>query len=172
MHIDDHLNYEAEKLSTTSRISRIAFGVALVAFTMNHSGVLGALVALPLLAIYPILTGILGYGLVEQVFMQGRRVERPARITRAIRVSLVLLGIGLIGAVFSGATSQNWLALLGIYPILSGGLGLNLVGEAVATRRMLQRGAHRVHSMSDQTRSLSKTMRPTITADATTKMAA
>jgi len=170
MHTYEQENFEAEKLSPISRITRIVFGVALVAIAMSHSGVLGALAVLPLLAIYPILSGIIGYGLVEQLFMQGHS-ERPVHITRAIHVSKVVLGVVMIGAVMSGVTSQTWLALLGIYPILSGGFGLSLLGEAVRTRRVLQHAA-RVYPMTEQARPLSKTMRSTVTADARSKKAA
>lgn len=156
-------NLDAEKLSSVSRVTRIAFGVALLAFTMTYNGVLGVLAVLPLIAVYPILTGILGYGLVELALVRGRHAERPASLRRTSRVIHVIVGVALIGAVMAGVTQQAWLALLGIYPILLGALGTNLLSEAFATRRVLQ-GAGRVYQMGSQAQRPGNKARAAVTA--------
>ena len=51
---------EQTELSTTSRVFRIVAGSILIGITMNATGHLGFLALLPLLAIYPIATGIVG----------------------------------------------------------------------------------------------------------------
>ena len=162
MNTYEQSNLEAEKLSTISRITRIAFGVALLAFTMTYSGVLGVVAVLPLIAVYPILTGILGYGLVELALVRGRHAERPASLRRTSRAINVILGVSLIGVVMAGVTQQAWLALLGIYPILLGVLGTNLLSEAFTTRRALQ-GASRVYNMGSQRQRPTKKARPIVT---------
>jgi hypothetical protein len=164
MHTGEQFDVEAGKLSTTSRITRIALGAALLGFTMTHDGVLGVFAVLPLLAIYPILSGVLGYGLVELAAVRERRAARPAGLRRTIRAIHVIFGSVLIGAVMAGVTQQVWLALLGIYPILLGILGANLLGEAFRTRHALQR-AGRVYPASSQIPSLSKKARPAVTID-------
>jgi hypothetical protein len=161
MHTGEQFDVEAGKLSTTSRITRIALGAALLGFTMTHDGVLGVFAVLPLLAIYPILSGVLGYGLVE---LAAVRERRAARLRRTIRAIHVIFGSVLIGAVMAGVTQQVWVALLGIYPILLGILGTNLLGEAFRTRHALQR-AGRVYPASSQIPSLSKKARPAVTID-------
>ena len=139
MNTETHYNLESAKLSMLSRITRIAVGTLLLAIPMTHNGVLGALAVLPLVAIYPILSGLIGYGLVELLAVNRRRLERPVRLLKTARASLLLLGTGLIGTVMISETAPVWLALLGIFPILMGLLDSDLLGEAVVTRRALQR---------------------------------
>jgi hypothetical protein len=158
MYTDAQFNLESVKLSTLSRVTRIAFGAVLLAVTMSHGGVLGILAVLPLVAIYPILTGLLGYSLVELLFVNERRIERPARLGPVPRAVLLALGAGLIGAVMGGTGAPAWVALLGIYPILVGGLGVDLLGEAMMTRRALQsvakpvRGETTAYPLTKETR--------------------
>jgi len=164
-------NVEAGKLSTLSRITRTALGAALLGFTMTYDGVLGVFAALPLIAIYPILTAVLGYGLVELVSVRERRAARPAGLRRTMRVIHVTLGAVMIGVVMAGVTQQAWVALLGIYPILLGLLGSNLLGEAFRTRHALQR-ADRVYPASSQMHRLSKKARPSVTIEGDAQKAA
>ena len=52
--------YTQSALSTASRIRRIVVGSVFIGIAMNAAGPLGYLTLLPLFAIYPILTGLLG----------------------------------------------------------------------------------------------------------------
>lgn len=155
MNTETQYNLEAVKLSMPSRITRIALGALFLAIPMAQSGVLGALAVLPLLAIYPILTGLLGYGFVELLAVNRRRLQRPARLLKTARASLLVLGIGLIAIVMFSETAPVWLALLGIFPMLMGLLDSDLLGEAVVTRRALQ-GTSKGISAVAQTHTLHK----------------
>jgi hypothetical protein len=171
MNTETQYNLEAVKLSMLSRITRIALGTLLLAIPMTHSGVLGALTVLPLVAVYPILTGLLGYGFVELLAVNRRRLQRPARLLKAARASLVALGIGLIAIVMVSETAPVWLALLGIFPMLMGLLDSDLLGEAVVTRRALQH-THTGAAAFAQTHTLHKPTRVSDGKDFDTKQAA
>ena len=131
-------NPEIAKLSMPSRIIRLALGTVLLAIPLAHSGMLDVLAVLPLLAIYPILTGILGYGLLELLVANQRSIERPPHLVITARASLLVLGSGLIAFVMASATAPAWLALFAIVPILMAVLDVELLGEVLATRRALQ----------------------------------
>jgi multidrug transporter EmrE-like cation transporter len=171
MNTDAQYNLEAAKLSMLSRSTRIALGALLLAIPMAQSGLLGALAVLPLLAIYPILTGILGYGFVELLAVNKRRLERPAHLVKAARASLIVLGIGLIGIVMFSETAPVWLALLGIFPILMGLLDSDLLGEAVVTRRALQ-ASSKGEATFAQTHQLHKPTRTSVAEEFSPKQAA
>jgi len=55
------MNSTANNISTTSRIVRIGAGLALTVGVGVTSGALGAAAILPLVAIYPLMTGALGW---------------------------------------------------------------------------------------------------------------
>ena len=55
------MNSTANNISTTSRIARIGAGLAMTAGIGVTSGALGALAILPLVAIYPLMTGAWGW---------------------------------------------------------------------------------------------------------------
>jgi hypothetical protein len=148
-------NLESLKLSPQSRLTRIIIGSVLLAVPMTYSGVLGAMSLLPLLAIYPILTGILGYGLVELFIVNKPRVERPSHRVKLARISLLALGASLIATAMISETAPTWLALLGIFPVLMAALDSELFGEAMATRRAVH-GAGKTKTFSAQTHSLTK----------------
>lgn len=151
-------NLEAVKLSTFSRATRIVLGATLLALPMSYHGVLGALAWLPLLAVYPILTGILGYGFVELLVLNRYSMTRSSRLGVMARTGLVAVGAGLIGTVMLEAAVPVWLALLGIFPVLMGLLGSSLVGESMVVRRTLQAMAEakgqpaRVHAFGQRPR--------------------
>jgi hypothetical protein len=132
----NQFNATAQKLSTVSRISRLAAGTVLLAIPMSSTGVLGPLAMLPLLAIYPILTGILGYGLVGMLLVNHRAAKQSALLPSAARTGLLVLGAGLIGSVVAGS-APAWVALLGVFPVLMGALGIGLVSDALVSRRSL-----------------------------------
>lgn len=138
MNTDTHTDLESVKLSTFSRLARLTVGALMLAIAMTQSEVLGTVAILPLLAIYPILSGILGYGLLELLFINQHRIERPTHLVMAARASLFVLGASLIAFAMASETALSWLALLAIFPVLMALLGSDLLGEAMATRRALQ----------------------------------
>lgn len=138
MNTFDQINVEAAKLSLFSRFTRLVLGALLLGFPMSHQGELGAMTLLPLLAIYPILSAAIGYGLVSVLISSRTRINRTAHLGTVTRVLLVALGAGLIGSVMAGAALPVWVALLGIAPILAGVLGSDLAGEAVVTQTALK----------------------------------
>jgi hypothetical protein len=147
----------------SSRIARIAVGAILLAIPMSYNGVLGALAYLPLVAIYPILTGLLGYGFVELLNVSKVRIERFVRLGNVSRTISLAIGAGLIAAVMATPAVPVWLALVGIFPVLMGILGSELVGESIVTRRALQR-AGIVESAHVQAHPMSERKRPAVTA--------
>lgn len=147
------LNLDDIRLSQTSRIIRLAIGAMLIAIPMTHGGALGALAILPLLAIYPVLTGILGFGLVELLVANNQsRTKHQSPQVNVARSSLFIVGTGLIAFVMGSATAPAWLALVAIVPILMAILGSDIVGKALLTRRTLQvmnkTGATIVHAQT------------------------
>ena len=70
-------------VSKGGRIARIAVGLALVYSTVFQAGTLGLAAVLPLLAIYPILTGVLGWDpVVQLVARKSQNRARRAKVGR------------------------------------------------------------------------------------------
>lgn len=138
MNTNPQFSLEDLRLSLTSRVSRLAIGALLLAIPMTQNGVLGELAVLPLLAIYPLLTAILGFGLVEVLLVNRRRDKPQTWLVKAARACLVILGSSLIAFVMVSEVAPVWLALLAIFPILMAVVGSDFVGEALAVRRTLQ----------------------------------
>lgn len=132
-------NLDDLRLSLTSRFIRLVVGTLLIAIPMIQSNALGTLAVLPLLAIYPVLTAILGFSLVEVLVVSNlSRRERSSRQIKFARTSLFVLGTGLIAYVMGSAAAPAWLALAAIVPILMAILDSDLAGQVLATRRALQ----------------------------------
>jgi hypothetical protein len=163
-------NGKTQKLSTVSRISRLVAGTVLLAIPMSTNGVLGSLAFLPLLAIYPILTGILGYGLVQMLIAEHRTAKQSALVPGATRTGLLVLGVGLIGSVLVGS-APAWVALLGIFPVLMGTLGIGLVSDAPVLRRATQSAGQNLDEHK-QAHAISKRVQPAIARNLTAQKAA
>lgn len=127
------------RLSQASRTIRLVIGTLLIAIPMMQSSTLGTLAVLPLLAVYPVLTGILGFSLMELLVVRYRRQSghQPRRVIFA-RTSLFIFGTGLIAYVMGSEIAPAWLALVAIFPILMAVLGTDLVSNVLLTRRVLQ----------------------------------
>lgn len=59
------MNTGFENLSAIDRVSRLFFGYALIGVAYFHEGSLGLLSLLPLIAIYPMTTAVIGYCPIE-----------------------------------------------------------------------------------------------------------
>ena len=78
------MNYE--NLTVSQRLNRILFGAAMIVFTMMASATpLGWLAILPLLATYPVFTGI--YGTDPVVEFARQRVAGIAHAINHLRIS-------------------------------------------------------------------------------------
>lgn len=139
MKIYTQLTMNDLRLSFMSRLIRLAIGALFIAIPMIQGGILDITAVLPLLAIYPIITGILGFGLIELlVFCNQRRTERPPQQVKVACTGLFIAGIGLIAFVMVSDVAPAWLALVAIYPILMAITGTDLIGKSLLTRRILQ----------------------------------
>lgn len=118
-------------LSWTERNARIAAGAALIGATMATNGsTLGWIALLPLLAVYPIMTGIAGFDPV-------RMLLRDAFAYRALATTAAaaLVGTPFILETAHGATMLFPLA--GVYAVLGAVLGRSPLAALVeATRTM------------------------------------
>ena len=72
------MNMSANNLSDISRAVRIIIGLLLVIGANFNTGVLGAMAALPLIAIYPLMTGTWGWDPIEAVYQLIKASTRAA----------------------------------------------------------------------------------------------
>jgi hypothetical protein len=89
---------------------------------------------LPLLAIYPILTGIIGEDPLDRLFANWQGGFEGECFSPSSRVALLGLGGVAIGAMMLSAESigvRAFLALVSVYPIMSGLFGEDLVTTAL-----------------------------------------
>jgi hypothetical protein len=122
------------QLNVTNRITRSVIGAGLIGITMAASGPLGYLALLPLIAIYPLTTAMLGEDPVDGLVTRwlggyGDHCFRPST-----RLALLAVGAGAIGVVMGstqGLASLGIIALLSVYPIMAGLFGEDLFTAAI-----------------------------------------
>ncbi|WP_455204106.1 YgaP family membrane protein [Kaarinaea lacus] len=110
----------AQNIDTSSRAVRLVVGMGLIAYVLTSQQTpLGLLAVLPLIAIYPVFTGIIGWDPLVAVIKQRRFMQLALQIPKIARVALATAGFAMIGSVFFTAELGNFaiLALAGIYPI-------------------------------------------------------
>lgn len=73
-------NYSRDTLSITERAARIILSVALITVTLAGEGAIGTFAIVPLLAIYPGVTGFLGWDPLASVI--GRYARRRRSVPR------------------------------------------------------------------------------------------
>ena len=125
---------EQTELSTTSRVFRIVAGSILIGITMNATGHLGFLALLPLLAIYPIATGIVGEDPLDSLFASWKGGFEGESFSPSSRVALIGLGGVAIGVMMFSPENVGLrasLALASVYPIMAGLFGEDLVSIAL-----------------------------------------
>jgi hypothetical protein len=127
-------NTGVENLSNVSRAIRGSIGVGLIAFVMTTlAAPLGWYALLPLLAVYPIFTAIVGWDPAKAFFQNTAVARRGLRLSKPVRLVLGATGASLIGSVYVAAFfggSLGLLALLpliGIYPIAAAITGVDLI---------------------------------------------
>ena len=112
---------------------------------MAASGPLGYLALLPLLAIYPLATGLLGEDPVDGFITQWFENYETDRLRPSSRAALLLVGFGAIGMVMLNPDSMattGWLALAAVYPIMAGMFGEDLVEVTLSGMVTGQFGRH------------------------------
>lgn len=126
------MNTCTSKLNMTNRITRILIGSSMVGITMATSGSLGYLTLLPLLAIYPLMTGLLGEDPVNGLFArwQGGYNGRSLKpFARTVLLAVAAVAIGVVMTSPEGAVSvAGIITLFSVFPVMAG-----LFGEDLAT---------------------------------------
>lgn len=126
------------ELSTPSRVSRVVVGSLFIGIVMSSNGQLGYLTILPLLAIYPILTGIMGEDPLDYLFADWKGGFEGECYNPSSRIALVGLGGLAVGAVMLSPENvgiRAFLALVSVYPILAGLFGEDLFSISLGLGR-------------------------------------
>ena len=123
------MNTHQAQLNISNRIARIAIGAGLIGIVMATSGPLGYLALLPLLAVYPLLTGMLGEDPIDGIVTNWFGGYAGHSFRPSTRVALLVVGAGAIGIVMGNPYSVSalgWIGLLSVYPIMAGLFGEDL----------------------------------------------
>jgi hypothetical protein len=121
------------ELSTSARVRRIVTGSIFIGIVMGTTGPLGYLTLLPLLAIYPILTGLMGEDFLDGLLANWKGGFEGECFRPSTRVALLGLGVAAIGAIMLSPENVGVRALLAIaavYPIMAGLFGEDLISRA------------------------------------------
>lgn len=123
-----------ENLRNVSRAIRGVIGVGLITFVMTTPAApLGWYALLPLLAVYPIFTAIIGWDPAKAFFQNPAVASRGLQLSKPARLVLGVTGVSLIGSVYVAAFFGGSLGLLailpimGIYPIANAITGVDLI---------------------------------------------
>jgi len=112
-------NTGVENLPNVSRVIRGVVGAGLIAFVLTTPDApLGWYALMPLLAIYPIFTAIIGWDPVKAFFQHPAVARRGLQLPKPVRFVFGAIGITLIGSVYVAAFSGSTLGLLAILPII------------------------------------------------------
>ena len=121
------------ELSTSARVRRIVTGSIFIGIVMGSTGPLGYLTLLPLLAVYPILTGMIGEDFLDGLLANWEGGFEGKCFRPSSRVALLVLGVAAIGAIMVSPENVGVRALLAIaavYPIMAGLFGEDLISMA------------------------------------------
>ncbi len=131
------------ELNTAARVRRIAIGSAFIGIVMNTAGPLGYLAVLPLLAIYPILTGLFGEDPLDGLLANWQGGFEGKCFRPSSRVALLVLGGTAIGVIMLSPENVGVsaaLALVAVYSIMAG-----LFGEDLFRVALTRKGQPDVH---------------------------
>jgi len=142
-------------LSITSRVVRLIVGGIFIGTVMGSDGQLGYLTLLPLLAIYPILTGIFGEDPLDYLAGNWKGGFEGECFSPSNRIALV--GLGALAIAVMMLSPENvgiraFLALVSVYPIMAGLFGEDLISVSLGLRSTQQEqevmdGSHPEHSI-------------------------
>lgn len=137
------MNTYQSQLNSINRTVRILIGAVFIGVVMATSGSLGYLTLLPLLAVYPLITGLVGEDPIDGLVTNWRGGYQDHCFRPSSRVALLAVGVGAIGFVMGNpqsAASLGWIALAGVYPIMAGLFGEDLFSAMFRGRgRMVSR---------------------------------
>lgn len=142
------------ELSTASRIRRIIIGSVFIGIVMSATGPLGYLPLLPLLAVYPLLTGMIGEDPIDGLLANWEGGFEGECFRPSSRVALLVLGAGAIGALMLSPENvgiRAMLAIAAIYPIMAGLFGEDLIslafgfGRKTETAQVVERSVKVTH---------------------------
>ena len=122
-------------LSNASRVRRIITGSVFIGILMNATGPLGYLTLLPLLAVYPLLTGMIGEDPIDGLLANWQGGYQGECFRPSSRVALLILGGAAIGALMVSPENvgiRGLIALVAVYPIMAGLFGEDLVSRALS----------------------------------------
>jgi hypothetical protein len=119
-------------LTTGSRAARLIIGTTLIAEVLTTSTApLGALALLPLLAIYPVFTGLTGWDPIKEVCKSESFTRCMLHLPKIARLVIGAIGIAMLGSVFMVSGAPGWLIVLplvAVYPIF-----IAVIGEEPVT---------------------------------------
>lgn len=133
--------YTPSALSTASRVRRVVAGSVFIGVAMSATGLLGYLALLPLFAIYPILTGLLGEDPIDGLLANWQGGFEGRCFRPSTRVGLLALGAAAIGVMMLSPEHVGVRALLAfaaMYPLMAGLFGEDLVSVALGLGREKQ----------------------------------
>lgn len=123
-----------ENLDKNSRAVRLAIGAGLIAFVMTTpQAPLGWYAVLPLLAVFPVFTAIVGWDPLKAFFQHSAVSRRALNFSRPVRWALGTLGVVLIGSVYVASyldvSLGAWMVLpiVAIYPVFAAIAGMDPV---------------------------------------------
>ena len=128
-------NIKQSELSTAARVRRIITGSVFIGIVLNATGPLGYLTLLPLLAVYPLLTGMIGEDPIDGLLANWQGGFEGECFRPSSRVALLVLGGAGIGALMMSPESvgiRGFLAIAAIYPIMAGLFGEDLLSVALS----------------------------------------
>lgn len=110
-----------------SRAARLVIGAAFIAEVMTTSQMpLGLLAVLPLLAIYPIFTGLTGWDPLKEVCQSERFAHNMLHLPKLARMVIGAVGVAMLGSVYMVSGAPGWLIvlpLLAVYPVFVAVMG-------------------------------------------------
>ncbi len=126
------------QLDIYNRISRVLIGIGLIGGVMAAPAFiespLGYLMLLPLLGLYPLMTGLLGEDPIDGLLTRYLGGYSDHRLRPSSRVALLAVGAGAIGIILFRPELGGelaWLSLVGIYPLMLGLFGEDLLLKAI-----------------------------------------
>jgi hypothetical protein len=128
------MNTRQSQLNITNRITRFIIGAGLIGATMAASSTLGYLALLPLLAVYPLATAIVGEDPIDGLISRWVGGSDEHCFRPSTRVALLAVSAGAIGIVMGstqGLGTLGVIALLSVYPAMAGLFGEDLLVSAL-----------------------------------------
>jgi hypothetical protein len=128
------ITIKQSELNTASRVRRIITGSVFIGIVMSATGPVGYLTLLPLLAVYFLLTGMIGEDPLDGLLANWQGGFEGECFKPSTRVALLVLGGVAIAALMMSPESvgiRALLAIVAVYPIMAGLFGEDLVSLAV-----------------------------------------